>query len=156
MSAGEMLSQRKDGVRRSILGKLDYLKKIRNIWKRVKNACQCRKHEFSPWVGKIPWRTKWLPTPVFLPGEFHGQRSLAGHSPWGHRVGYAWVTNTFPGGLVVRTLPSSAGGADLVPGWGTEIPHATGCGQKKTQHNIVNQLYVNKSFFFFLRNISVQ
>ena len=34
-------------------------------------------------VGKIPWRREWLPTPVFLPGESHGQRSLAGHSPWG-------------------------------------------------------------------------
>ena len=36
---------------------------------------------FDPWVGKIPWRRKWQPTPVFLPGEFHGQRSLAGYSP---------------------------------------------------------------------------
>ena len=47
--------------------------------------CQCRRHKrlgFSPWVGKIPWRRKWQPTPVFLPGEFHGQRSLAGYSPW--------------------------------------------------------------------------
>ena len=34
------------------------------------------------WVKKIPWRRKWQPTPVFLPGEFHGQRSLAGLSPW--------------------------------------------------------------------------
>ena len=33
------------------------------------------------WVGKIPWRREWLPTPVFLPGEFHGQRSLTGYSP---------------------------------------------------------------------------
>ena len=33
------------------------------------------------WVGKIPWRREWLPTPVFLPGEFHGQRSLAGYGP---------------------------------------------------------------------------
>ena len=32
---------------------------------------------FIPWVGKIPWRREWLPTPVFLPGEFHGQGSLA-------------------------------------------------------------------------------
>ena len=40
---------------------------------------------FSPWVGKIPWRRKRLPNPVFLPGEFHGQRSLAGHRPWGHK-----------------------------------------------------------------------
>ena len=38
---------------------------------------------FDPWVGKIPWRREWQPTPVFLPGEFHGQRSLAGYSPWG-------------------------------------------------------------------------
>ena len=35
---------------------------------------------FNPWVGKIPWRRKWQPTPVFLPGEFHGQRSLVGYS----------------------------------------------------------------------------
>ena len=34
-------------------------------------------------VMKIPWRREWLPTPVFLPGEFIGQRSLAGYSPWG-------------------------------------------------------------------------
>ena len=40
---------------------------------------------FSPWVGKIPWRRKWLPTPVFLPREFQGQKSLAGCSPWGHK-----------------------------------------------------------------------
>ena len=36
----------------------------------------------DPWVGKIPWRREWQLTPVFLPGEFHGQRSLAGYSPW--------------------------------------------------------------------------
>ena len=40
--------------------------------------------EFDPWVGKIPWRRKRQPTSVFLPGEFHGQRSLVGYSPWGH------------------------------------------------------------------------
>ena len=39
----------------------------------------------SAGVRKIPWRTEWLPTPVFLPGEFHGQRSLVGYSPWGHK-----------------------------------------------------------------------
>ena len=38
---------------------------------------------FDPWVGKVPKRREWLPTPVFLPGEFHGQRSLVGYSPWG-------------------------------------------------------------------------
>ena len=40
---------------------------------------------FHPCVRKIPWRRKWQPTPVFLPGEFHGQRSLAGYSPWGRK-----------------------------------------------------------------------
>ena len=38
---------------------------------------------FDPWVRKIPWRRKWQPTPEFLLGEFHGQRSLAGYSPRG-------------------------------------------------------------------------
>ena len=38
---------------------------------------------FHPWVGKILWRRGWLPTPVFLPGECHGQRSLASYGPWG-------------------------------------------------------------------------
>ena len=45
-------------------------------------TCQCRRHEFDPWVRKIPWRMEWHPTPVFLPGKSHGQKSLAGYSPW--------------------------------------------------------------------------
>ena len=52
------------------------------------SACQCRRHKrhwFEPWLGKIPWRRKWQPTPVFLPGKFHGQRRLAGYSPKGHK-----------------------------------------------------------------------
>jgi len=51
-------------------------------------TCQCRRHKrpgFDIWVGKIPWRRAWQPTPVFLPGESYGQRSLAGYSPWGCR-----------------------------------------------------------------------
>ena len=40
---------------------------------------------FDPWVEKILWRGKWLPTLVFLPGKFHGQRSLAGYCPWGYK-----------------------------------------------------------------------
>ena len=55
------------------------------------SACQCRRWGFSPWVGKIPWRRKWQPTPVFLPGESHGQRSLAGYSPWLCRVRQDWA-----------------------------------------------------------------
>ena len=46
---------------------------------------QCGRPGFNPWVGKIPWRKEWQPTPVFLPGESHGQRSLVGYSPWGHK-----------------------------------------------------------------------
>ena len=40
---------------------------------------------FNPWVGKEPWRRKWQPSLVFLPGKCHGQRSLAGHSSMGHK-----------------------------------------------------------------------
>ena len=48
----------------------------------VKNLLQCRRLGFDPWVGMIPWRRKWQPTPVFLPGgEFQGPRSPAGYSP---------------------------------------------------------------------------
>ena len=44
-----------------------------------------RRPGFNPWFRKIPWRRKWQPTPVFLSGEFLGQRSLAGYSAWGHK-----------------------------------------------------------------------
>ena len=44
---------------------------------------------------KIPWRRKWQPTPVFLPGESHGWTSLVGYSRWGHRVGHDWATSFF-------------------------------------------------------------
>ena len=49
-------------------------------------ACQCRRCGFDPWVEYFPWRKKWLPTPVFLPGKSHGfllWRSLVGYCPWG-------------------------------------------------------------------------
>ena len=50
-----------------------------------KNYLQYRRPEFDPWVGKILWRREWLPTPVFLPGEFQEQRSQVGCSPGGHK-----------------------------------------------------------------------
>ena len=50
-----------------------------------------RRHRFDPWVEKIPWRRKWQPTPVFLPGKSHGHKSLAGYSPWGCRVRHNWA-----------------------------------------------------------------
>ena len=54
------------------------------------SACQCRTCRFYPWVRKIPSRRKWQPTPLFLPGKSHGQRSLVGYSPWGRRVRHDW------------------------------------------------------------------
>ena len=52
---------------------------------REESACQCRRLGFDPWVGKISLRRKEQPTPVFLPGEFHGHKSLVGYSPWGFK-----------------------------------------------------------------------
>ena len=52
------------------------------------SACQgrrCKGYGLDPWVGKITWRRKWQPTPVFFPGQSHGQRSLVGYGSWGHK-----------------------------------------------------------------------
>ena len=52
------------------------------------SSCQCRGHrrsKLNQWVEKIPWRRKWQPTPAFSPGKSHGQRSLAGHTPWNRK-----------------------------------------------------------------------
>ena len=52
----------------------------------VKNLpANARKRRFDPWVGKIPRQREWQPSPVFLPGESPGQRSLAGYIPWGRK-----------------------------------------------------------------------
>jgi len=51
-------------------------------------ACQCRRCKrcrLDPWVGKVPWRRAWKPTPVFLLGDAHGERSLVGYSPQDHK-----------------------------------------------------------------------
>ena len=55
-------------------------------------TCQCMRCSFDPWVGKIPWRREWKPTPISLPGESHGQRSLVGDSPWGRKE---WTTTVW-------------------------------------------------------------
>ena len=52
------------------------------------SVCQCKRHRrpwFNPWVRKIPWRRTWQPTLLFFPGKSHGQRSLVGYSPRGHK-----------------------------------------------------------------------
>ena len=96
---------------------------------------QRRRPGFNPWVGKIPWRRKWQPPAVFLPGEFHGQKSLVGYSPRGPKVldmaeqldththtHTLWhsVSKGFLGSSVVKNLPANAGeagDAGLIPGW---------------------------------------
>ena len=51
----------------------------------VKDLLVVQELGFNHWVWKIPWRREWQPTPVLFPGEFHGQKNLAGYSPWSHR-----------------------------------------------------------------------
>ena len=55
------------------------------VAQRAKNLLAMWETRFDPWVRKIPRRREWPPTPLLLPGESHGQRSLAGCSPWGHK-----------------------------------------------------------------------
>ena len=71
-------------------------------------ACQCRRHKrqgFDPQVRKIPWRRAWQPTPVFLPGESHGQRSLVGYSPWGHKDPDNLAHSTLLSRVMLLALP---------------------------------------------------
>ena len=66
-------------------------------------GCQCRRWKrckCDPCIGKIPWRRKWQPTPVFLPGKSYGQRSLAGYSPWSARVRHDLATKPPHGGHI--------------------------------------------------------
>ena len=58
----------------------------------VDSACQGRMPGFDAWVGKVPWRREWQPTPGFWPGDSHGPRSLGGYSLWGRRVGHDGAT----------------------------------------------------------------
>ena len=61
------------------------------------STCQCRRHKrrrFDPWLGKIPWRRKWQPPPVFLPGKFSGQRSLVSCSPRSYKESDTTEHNT--------------------------------------------------------------
>ena len=61
-----------------------------------RTCLQCRRPGFNPWVGKIPWRREWQPTPVSLPGESHGERSPTGYSSWGCKESDTteWLTYT--------------------------------------------------------------
>ena len=84
----------------------------------VMNNLLCRRHKrcwFDSWVGTILWKRKWKPTPVFLPGRFHGQRSLVGYNPWGHTE-----SDTTEHTL---TFPSRVPGTDCCAQWPSFQPH---------------------------------
>ena len=80
------------------------------------SACQHRRHGFYLWVGKSPWRRKWQPILVFLPGDSHGQRNLVGYRPWGCKESDTHAPtrriSTFP--RRVSELPTSPPARQLV------------------------------------------
>ena len=67
----------------------------------MKGLPAIRETGFNPWVRKILWRRKWQPTPVFLPEESHGWRSLAGYNPWGHEKSDTSLTRKSYGSLSI-------------------------------------------------------
>ena len=74
------------------------------------SACQCSRWSirgFNPWAGKILWRRERQPTPIFLPGKFHGQKSLAGYSLWGRKVSHDWAIEHMHSIYWVHTLLAS-------------------------------------------------
>ena len=82
-------------------------------------TCQCRRYRrygFDPWVRKIPWRRAWQPTPGFLPGKLHGQRSLAGdRQPMGSQgVGHDWATKQWQHVLQESSYPKHKGALSLI------------------------------------------
>ena len=82
-----------------------------------------RRPGFDRWVRKIPWRRKWQPTPVLLPGKCHGQRSLVDYSPWDREESDTterlhFTYRGFPGGSEVKASARNAGGLSSIPGSG--------------------------------------
>ena len=73
------------------------------------NAGRCKRYGFNLWVGKIPWRRAWQFTPVFLPGESHGQRSLVHYSPQGHKKSRTGLKPLSKHARVVSSIRKSDG-----------------------------------------------
>ena len=117
-------------------------------------ACQCRRFKrlrFDSWVGKIPWKSAWQHTPVFLPGESHGQRSLVGYSPWARKSQtrlkplsthcfFHHVSHCFPGIVPIFPAPNLSD-HPLQEAWLLVIP--SGVVLKATWHGIISTI----SFF---------
>ena len=87
------------------------------------------------WVGKIPWRRKWQPTPVLLPGKLHGLRRLVGYSPWGRKE--PWLSHLH--GLSFCTFTAEYLGS--VPGWGTKTPQAVPLNKKTQSPSELRQIW---------------
>ena len=87
-----------------------------------------KRHGLNPWVGKIPWRRAWRPTPVFLPGESHGHQSLVGYSPWGRREADTTEALTVPVFLLSGEGSDwhRDAGRQWLPGAPCEMPFAAG------------------------------
>ena len=105
--------------------------------------CQCRRckrHRFHPWVGKIPWRRKWQHTPVFLPWKSHGQRNLAGYSPWDGKETQLKLLSTKP-------LPVESPSPQPIPPFKETTEHQLGslCYRAASHHLSILHLTVHKS-----------
>ena len=120
-----------------------------------KSVClQCGRPGFSPWVGKIPWRRKWQPSPVLSPGKSHGWRSLVGYSPRGRKESdkteqlhfhfsflssklVPWASQV---ALVIKNLPASARDVEDV-GWILGSGRSPGIGNDSPlQHSCLKHL----------------
>ena len=95
------------------------------------SICQFMRYGFKTWVRKIPWRREWLPIPVFLTRELHGQRSLAGYNPWDRKESDTteWLTLSLWGFLSGSDGKESAhivGDLGLIPGLGRSPEEGSG------------------------------
>ena len=109
------------------------------------STCQHRKCRFGPWFGKIPWGRKWQPILVFLPGESHGQRSLAGYSPWSCKESehtLTWLTV-----VSIHYIPQTY----LHYNW-KFVPHIL----IVKLYLIHNVLYISYSPIFYLRKLWIK
>ena len=114
---------------------------------------------FDSLVRKIPWRKKWQPTPVFLPGKSHGQRNLAGYSPWGHtRIGHDLAAKQqqqymyllgrsrrlgFPGSSASKESSCHAGYLNLIPKSGRAPGEGIGHPLQYSWASVVTQMVNN-------------
>ena len=92
-------------------------------WLRGSSVClQCGRPGFDPWVRKIPWRREWLPTPVFLPGESHGWRSLVGCRLWGRTESDTTEATSQQQQTYLRASPVAQMVKSLPATWETGVP----------------------------------